>query len=251
MPVGAALGCLFHPDIQLSAVKPGRLAGGCIGMTRVLVLGPQLSGQLGVLVFHKVDIRGSPSHGAPPPDLLIQCFLQSSRMSNLAAKSIQKCKGRSFGLKLPSHPVGQNRLHTLPGVRRRGQARAAFGKAWGLWATSSIADYQKVFWGFCFFVLLPQKFFKTFLGSQVLSSTSLWLLVLVLPQKGLHYPQTRKLIRCFFYYFQCFDFFPPHLEFCVIQIHFIFQEEMEIGIKLWFFFKSIPVLSVGESFISY
>ena len=24
-------------------------------------------------------------------------------MSNLAAKSIQKCKGRSFGLKLPSH----------------------------------------------------------------------------------------------------------------------------------------------------
>ena len=72
------LGYLFLPGIQLSAVKSGRLAAGCIGMTRVLVLGPQLSGQLGVLVFHKVDIRGSPSHGTPPPDLLIQCFLQSS-----------------------------------------------------------------------------------------------------------------------------------------------------------------------------
>lgn len=31
---------LFHPDSQLSAVRPGRLAAGCKGMTRVLVLGP-------------------------------------------------------------------------------------------------------------------------------------------------------------------------------------------------------------------
>ena len=40
MPFGAELGCLFHPDIQLSAVKLERLVAGCNSVTRVLVLVP-------------------------------------------------------------------------------------------------------------------------------------------------------------------------------------------------------------------
>lgn len=192
------LGYLFLPGIQLSAVKSGRLAAGCIGMTRVLVLGPQLSGQLGVLVFHKVDIRGSPSHGTPPPDLLIQCFLQSSGCLTWQPRASRSAEAGALVLNFLHFLLVRTGYVPCPESRGGSEARAAFCKAWGFLATSSIADYQKVFWGFCFFVLLPQKFFKTFLGSQVLSSTSLWLLVLVLPQKELHYPQTRKLIHCFF-----------------------------------------------------
>lgn len=153
---------LFHPDSQLSAVRPGRLAAGCNGMTRVLVLGPQPSGHLGVLVFRKIGIRGSPSHGAPPCDLLIQSFLQSSQMSNLAAKSVQKCKGRSFGLKRPSYPVGQNRLHTLPRVKRRVLSQGSFLQGMGIFATMQYSRLPEGILGVLFLCFIAIEIFKNF-----------------------------------------------------------------------------------------